>query len=280
MPITPKNNPFVTVIFSFNRPLQLDLSLTTNEKYCLEKNGRNEYVLYKASNERYEAAYQKLMTEHPNVQFIKEKNFKSDLYECIKKKEYVLFIVDDCIFTRKYSISTVSNFLDICDGALGFSLRLGTNTKYCYPLYIKNDIPYMQNLGNNVYGFSWKEAGKGDFSYPLELSSSMYRIKDIKPIIEGLHYTNPNQLEWAMYNYIINLTNKSFLLCYETSPAFCNPINRIQEENNNRVGINPDYSIENMLRAYESGYRINHEKFDGFISNGCHQEIDIEYERR
>ena len=270
------NNPFVTVIFSKDRPMQLSLTLTTNEKQCVEKNARNEIVIYKASNERYENAYQQVAKEHPTVQFLKEKTFKLDLYECIKKKKYVLFVVDDCIFTKKYSTSTISSFIDICDGVLGFSLRLGTNTKLCYPLYIENNIPYMQKIGDNIYGFSWKEAGAGDFSYPLELSSSVYRVQDIKPIIEGLHYTNPNQLEWVMYNYISRLTHKSFLLCYETSPAFCNPINRVQSENNNRVGLNPDYSVENLLTLYEQGYRINDDLFDGFISNGAHQEVDIE----
>jgi hypothetical protein len=278
--LTQNSNPFVTVIFSKDRPMQLDLTLKTNEKECIEKNARNEIVLYKARNERYENAYQQVSLEHPSVQFLKENNFKLDLYECIKKKKYVLFVVDDCIFTRKYSTSTISNFLDICDGALGFSLRLGINTKICYPLYIENDIPYMQKIGTNIYAFSWKEAGTGDFSYPLELSSSVYRVKDIRPIIEGIHYTNPNQLEWIMYNYIPNLTNKQFLLSYETSPAFCNPINRVQEENNNRVGLNPDYTIENMLEYYEKGYRIKTDSFDGFISNGAHQEVDIEYEYR
>jgi hypothetical protein len=279
MPITPNNNPFVTVIFSFNRPAQLDLCLTTNEKYCVEKNARNEIVLYKTSNERYEKAYQKVIEEHPKVQFLKETTFKLDLYEVIKKKRYVLFLVDDCIFTRKYSTSAISNFLDICDGALGFSLRLGTNTEFCYPLYVKNNIPYMQKLGSNIYGFSWKEAGDGDFSYPLELSSSVYRVKDIKAVIEGPHYSNPNQLEWILYNYIPELSNKAFLLSYETSPAFCNPVNRVQTENNNRVGLNPQYTIEKLLELYEEGYRIDTIPFDGFTSNGAHQEVDFTFRK-
>lgn len=280
MPITPSNNPFVTVIFSKNRPMQLDLTLTSNEKCCIEKEIRNEQVIYKATDENFEKAYQQVAKEHPLVKFIKETNFKLNLYNCLKKKEYVLFVVDDCIFTNKYSLNTIKINLDICNGVLGFSLRLGNNTKFCYPLNIENKIPYMQSLGKDIYAFNWKEAGEGDFSYPLEVSSSIYRIADIKPIIEGIHYSNPNQLEWVMYNYIPSLIKKPFLLCYETSIAFCNPVNRIQEENNNRVGINPNYSIENLLNLYNDGYRIDYNLFDKFISNGCHQEKDLDFIRK
>ena len=276
MPITKKD--IVTIVFSKDRPLQLDTTLTTYKKYSLQRNINNEFIIYKTSNDRFEKAYIQVAKEHSTFKFIKETAFKINLYDCLKGNKYVLFIVDDCIFTKKYSINTIISKLNICEGVLGFSLRLGKNTTECYPLYCKNDIPFMQALGDDVLAFSWKEAGIGDFSYPLEVSSSVYRIDDIKSIIEGIHYSYPNSLEWVMYNYIPHLINKQFFLCYETSVAFCNPINRVQTENTiNRVGINTDYSIESLLEKYERGYRINTEKFDGFISNGAHQEIKFEF---
>lgn len=272
-----KRNNIVTVIFSKDRPLQLDLTLITYEKYSDFRNIGNEFVIYRASNERFEKSYIQASKEHPNIKFIKETRFKTDLYECLKGNKYILFIVDDSIFTRNYSIKKICSYLDIGDGALGFSLRLGRNTTECYPLNIKNDIPEMVKFSEDVCAFNWKETKQGDFSYPLELSSSVYRVSDIKPIIEGIHYDNPNQLEWVMYNYIPFLVNRSFLFCYDISPAFSNPINKIQTENNNRVGTNPEYSIENLLMLYEKGYRIKHEDFDGFTSNGCHQEVNIDF---
>jgi hypothetical protein len=267
----------VTVIFSKDRPLQLDLTLTTYEKYSNNRNIGYEFVIYKTSDDRFEKAYLQVMKEHPNIKFIKETTFKVNLYDCLKGKKYVLFIVDDCIFTKKYSIKNVCTKLDICEGALGFSLRLGTNTKYCYSLGVDNNIPEMQLIGDNVVGFTWKSSVLDDFSYPLEVSSSVYRVNDIKPIIEGIHYSNPNQLEWVMYNYVPRLIRRPFLLSFETSVAFCNPINKIQTENNNRVGVKPEYTIENLLKLYEAGYRIADILFDGFISNACHQEVDIDF---
>jgi hypothetical protein len=277
MLITPNSDFIATIVFSFNRPLQLDLTLTTYEKYSCQRNIKSEFVIYKASNERYEKAYTQVAKEHPNFKFIKETTFKLNLYECLKSREFVLFIVDDCIFTKKFSIKNICTYLNICEGALGFSLRLGNNTKICYPLNTENDIPPMQNLGNGIYAFNWKETGVGDFSYPLEVSSSVYRVSDIKPIIEGIHYSNPNSLEWVMYNYISRLARKQFLLCFEISSAFCNPINRVQTENTvNRTGTKSIYNIERLLELYETGHRINADKFDGFISTGAHQEVDLE----
>jgi hypothetical protein len=267
----------VTIIFSKDRPMQLSLTLDTNKKYCVEKNARNEIVIWTASTDQYAGAYQQVIKEHPDVVFIKEANFKEQVIDLMKRQRYIMFLVDDCIFTRQYSLSTISSFLDICDGVLGFSLRLGYNTKICYPIREENEIPYMQELGHNVCAFSWRQATKGDFSYPLEISSSIYRGKDIKPLLEGLPFDGPNSLEWAMSQSANYFRHMQFLLCYRASPAFCNPVNKVQTTNNNRVGTNPKYSTENLLNLYEEGYRINPDIFEGFISNGAHQEAELEF---
>lgn len=268
----------VTVVFSKDRSMQLDLTLTSYEQKAIHRSIGHEYVIYKASDERFEKSYLQVEKEHPNFKFIKEDIFKLDLFSCLKGHEYILFIVDDCIFTEDFSFKKITSYLDIYIGAIGFSLRLGKNTKYCYSLGIDNAMPeFAQPLGSEIIGFNWSTTGPGDFSYPLEVSSSVYRISDIKPVLEGIHYSNPNQLEWILYNYIPNLVIKPFLLSYEKSVAFCNPINRVQTENNNRAGVNPCYSIENLLILYEAGYRINNLLFEGFTSNACHQEVDIDF---
>jgi len=274
MPIT-KNN-ITVVIFSKDRPLQLDLTLTSYEKNSIQRYD-NEIVIYKTSSERFEKAYNQISKEHPNIRFLKETDFKLNLLDCLKNKRYVLFLVDDCIFTKKFSIKNICNFLDMCQGAIGFSLRLGENTTYCYSLSVDNGIPAMQPLGSNIYGFNWKEAGPGDFSYPLEVSSSVYRVEDIKGLLENLPYNNPNSLEWLMSINVKFFNHLGFLLSFRKSVAFCDPINRVQTDNNNRAGVNPRYSIENLLILYEAGYRIDHNLFDGFVSNACHQEVDIDF---
>lgn len=267
----------ITIIFSKNRPLQLDLTLTSNEIFCKDRKIGNEVILYKATTERFEIAYRQVAKEHPNTIFIKEEEFKRDLLALLDRRHYVLFIVDDCVFTHPYSLDTICTFLDICEGVLGFSLRLGSNTKICYPIAKENSIPYMQAMGNGINAFSWKEAGEGDFSYPLEVSSSAYRYDDLKLLLESLPYTNPNTLEWMLSLSTQYFSHKQFMLCFENSVAFCNPINRVEPGNTNRSGINPRYSTENLLNLYEAGYRIDYTMFENFVSNGAHQEVDIDF---
>jgi len=273
-------NKLVTVIFSKDRPIQLDLTLKTNRRHSTPKI-RNEIVLYKASNERIDNAYKQVAKENRHTTFIKETDFRSNLLDCMDNKEYILFLVDDCIFTRKYSIKDALFYLGLCEGALGFSLRLGSNTTYCYSLNILNELPEFQPMRNEerngVYAFNWQSVKNGDFAYPLEVSSSIYRIDDIKPLLEKVYFFSPNSLEWMMYTNILNYRNRPFLLCFGISPAFCNPINRVQTENTNRAGVSPEYSIENLLKLYENGYRINYYLFDGFTSNACHDEQDIDF---
>ncbi len=268
----------ITVYFSKNRPLQLDLALSSNQTQSLQWNSQKEIVLYKCDNEDYEKAYEQVKKEHSSVEFIKEDNFKKDLLRILKSKTYVLFVVDDSIFTNPYSLRDICFAMDIFQGAVGFSLRLGKNTEHCYPIEMKNDIPDFQSLGNEVCAFNWTSVGNGDFGYPLELSSSFYRMKDINIMLENCQYNTPNSLEWALSQNLVLVKDLPFLLSYEKSVAFSNPINKVQKENNNRVGINPDFIPEKLLEIYLRGGRIKHENFSGFISNGCHQEVEMEIE--
>ena len=59
--------------------------------------------------------------------------------------------------------------------------------------------------------------------------------------------------------------------------AFCNPVNKVQQVNWNRAGTNPDYSVESLLEKYEQGYLIDEILFHGYVSNGCHREVDLNF---
>jgi len=53
-------------------------------------------------------------------------------------------------------------------------------------------------------------------------------------------------------------------------------MNKVQDTapNNRFSGINI-YSPRNMLKMHENGFRVDWKKFDGFISNACHQEVGL-----
>lgn len=267
----------VVIYFSFNRPLQLDLTLKSNHHNCEESN-YDEFVIYKSGDEKFEKAYSKLKSRHQFVRFIKETNFKQDLLFCLQNKKYVVFVVDDCIFTNNYSLVKICGLMEQFQNVLGFSLRLGKNTKVCYPINQKNQMPvFIPAFGDNTIMFDWTVAGNGDFAYPLEVSSSLYRIGDLLPLLENCDYDNPNSLEWIMACNTNYFQDYSYLACYETSVAFCDPINKVQNVNHNRAGSSGHYSPEMLLKIFEEGGKIDYSTFDGFVSNGCHQEVDLNF---
>jgi len=268
-----------TVYFSKDRPMQLDLCLKTNFRYSLDWDIQEEVVIYKATNENFKNTYETLKIDYPFVCFVEETNFKENLLKIIRDSNYILFVVDDCVFTHKYSLVNIMDILEKeeMEDVLGFSLRLGENTTYCYPVNKNNEMPEMQREDGNKSIFDWTKVKIGDFGYPLEVSSSIYKTKNIIELLDFADYNNPNTLEWSMYCNLRNFECMPRLMCYQISVAFCNPLNVVQKQNTNKAGRNPEYGINSLLKKYEERHRINSELFYNFVSNGCHQEVNIEF---
>jgi len=266
----------VTIYFSKDRPLQLDLALSSNMVCSTDWFMQKEVVIYKASNKKYEKAYKQVSKENTQREFIKQGELKKDILKSLDKKEYVMFVVDDCIFTREYSIENIVSLMEketYSKELIGFSLRLGKNTKNCYPIGKENKIPDLVSVKNNMLIFTWLKAGLGDFSYPLEVSSSLYRVKDIQWLLEKGEYDTPNALESLLYANLGQFISRPKLACYETSVAFCSPLNKVNVGNTNRALEDPEYSTDNLLKKYESGKRICWTDFYHYVPDGCHQEI-------
>ena len=272
-------NDIVTVIFSKDRPLQLDLTLKSNHLHNRQWVNMPEIVLYKPTDGEYRSAYKNVQTENYPVDFVEEQSFREDLVNIVKRFEYVIFLVDDTIFVRQYSPFDIKEVLQRFSNVVGFSLRLGSNTTYCYPHDAYNAYPTVLEIDSNkdMMIFDWLTCGFGDFSYPLELSSSMYRVKDIIGLLKTLDYSNPNMLEWKLSLHAKrDFSHKPVLASYNTSVAFSNPLNRVQEVNNNRALNYESFHPKNLLRLYNDGWRADPNQFKGFLPIGCHQEVPFE----
>jgi len=269
-------NDVVTLIFSKDRPLQLDLTLNTYKRFSIDKEYGEPIVLYTTSNNEFEKAYDNLKEEHPEVKFLRETIFKENVINTLSDSKYLMFVVDDCIFTDSFSLKDIIRELESNKKYLGFSLRLGKNTTYCYPLDIQNTIPYFSTLENSMISFDWSKHGQGDFYYPLEVSSSIYRVGDIKSIIKLFYFSNPNFLEHGLASSISLMLDKPFLLCYEKSRAFCNPVNLVQTVSSTaKRATRFSYSPKELLEKYKAGLRINSKNFEGFTPKGCHDECEL-----
>ncbi len=306
----------IGIIFSRNRAAQLDCLLRSFLVHCHDQNKIQLNILYLTTNSSHEAQYQQLMHSYSNfgfIRFIRQKDFRQDVlkllleYGCgqkicvlykqllkigvnpspinkklygIKEHNYVMFLVDDNIFVRDFGLGEIQKNLDEQKNAIGFSLRLGTNINYCYPLNKDQFIPDYSELKDNILIFKWTDSNC-DFGYPLEVSSSVYRLEEILPLLCSISFKNPNQLEDKMSSKAFKFKkSKPFLLCYYISVAFCNPINLVQTAGPNRVGSSNEYSSEELSLKFDQGFRINADQFNGFVPFACHQEVDLVFSKK
>ena len=118
---------------------------------------------------------------------------------------------------------------------------------------------------------------EGHLEPALEISSSLYRLFEIRTLIRGLRFRDPNTFESQLSLRARERSNRQpFLLCSEISSAFSVPLNRVQAVYPNRSGSAPDWSTESMAAKFDQGLRINTRALDGFDPTGVHQEVGFD----
>lgn len=274
---TIKTNLTLGLIFSKDRAMQLDAALRSFYMHCSDVHLLDLKVIYKTSNAVHEKQYEDLKKDYVSVLFIKEDGFKEQVLSVIRKYTYILFLVDDNIFLRNFSISELTNNLNENKNAIGFSLRLGANTVYCYALHSSQTPPNFTKVTSDILKYDWTFAER-DFGYPLEVSSSLYRVKEIYPLLVQIHFRNPNTLEGQLAaNKHVYVKTRPNLLCGKLSLTFCDPLNMVQDVCDNRAGSEDCYTSNTLSKKFGEGYRINIENYINFTPNACHQEVPLDF---
>lgn len=305
------------LVFSRDRAMQLDGALNSFLLHCKDPEDVRLFVIYNATDSRNARQYTKLSQQyaaHGSISFIEERRFRRDVLGLVlpcsaisasdwfqrvmsilgsrfgslsnlswasRSPRYVLFLVDDNIFVRGFSLRDVCVALEENPTALGFSLRLGRNTDYCYMFDKPQALPAFEPVTSHVLKYPWTDA-ECDFGYPLEVSSSIYRSQELLPLLLQLRFDNPNTLEaqMAAHTFVFKKTNPS-LLCYEQSVTFCNPANKVQAIfGDNRAGTDLEYSPDRLAHLFDEGYQIKVESFSDYVPVSCHQEVDLVFERK
>ena len=271
----------IAIFFSKDRALQLDACLRSFFTQCQDVKKSCQRVIYTCSSERYEKQYKILAKDYKQVDFIRERSFRQDLIQALESFYFVLFVVDDNIFLRPWLIGEVLEALQDYTQSIGFSLRLGKNTTYCYSNNAKQTLPEFERLDPHILKFNWTKDCEYDFNYPLEVSSSIYRTDDVLSIInQSLEIKNPNELEIVLDNSKSEFVQRHpELFCFETSVAFCNPANITQHNYLNRFKTEPSTSIYSLSKEFDLGYRIDLNPFIDFIPQACHQEVEFDFIR-
>lgn len=303
------DNMNITLVFSKDRAMQLDATLASFFIHAEDVSLTRVMVLYKASTALHQAQYELLEREYAGrVEFSPETDFRSQVLDLLisalssaklqrryrfwerigflppvlnpnstGNSGHILFLVDDNIFINSFRFKNMIDALDMNSDALGFSLRLGTNTTYCYSMSTPQALPGFDPLSGGILKFDWTKS-EGDFAYPLEVSSSIYSIEMILDLLTGLKFQNPNMLEVQMSQRRSRYKRKfPMMLCHEKSAAFCVPINRVQNLYQNRAGQNEGLFPERLAEMFAQGLRVDVLSLNGFVPNACHEEVELKF---
>jgi hypothetical protein len=298
------------LVFSKDRALQLDACLASFFRHVEDASGVQLIVLHSGSTGRFRRQYDVLARCYEGrARFLPEESFRRQVVELLGSEsppakavgqqsiltrwrrkiasksavpesltDLVLFLVDDTMFVAPLTLASVHAGLQQNPDAIGFSLRLGRNTTHCYVLNRPQRLPAFERADDGILKYKWTNAD-GDFAYPIEISSSIYRLPTIAGLISGLRFSDPNTLESQLALRAGGFSRSlSWMLCAERSVAFSAPVNRVQEVFENRAGANPELSTGRLADRFDQGLRIDVSAMDGFVSSACHQEVALSFE--
>lgn len=290
-----------TIIFSKDRPLQLDLCLNSIKKNLVGSDDITITVIENYS-EKYQDALKTLKSEHPEVNFIKQEDEfnarSSNLFKCVwtylntQPQDFpVAFFTDDGILFDKVNVGNIVEFIQNTNVA-AYSMRMGTNINrrehegfsFGDTLVKTNGASsriscldsLLWNKTVHCYGSYW--------SYSHSVDGHVFRYDDIFDWTDTLtalsyHKTTvkcktPNDFESALQMFWPlsgSLMGSPQYSCYVNSPN-----NRVSSNfESNMSGEVYNYTSEFLLKKYMDGKRINLDRL--FIPHiDCpHTEIDI-----
>jgi len=271
-----------SIIFSKDRPLQLDLCLDGIKKNF--KDSIQNIVIHNNS-EQFDEAHQILQQEHQDVEFWRQSDslFK-DVFHAVTsaKNNLVCFFTDDDIFYAPFMCESYDFLKDPNISCL--SLRMGLNIGER-----SHDGRTVQDLCRQAWQtdngmIAWPKTihGYGSYwSYDLSLDGHIYKKSSMLEMMDELCFiqprynwaNTPNVLESTIQRFWTNGPN--FIFAPENSVVVNSPNNRVQKTHKNKSGEVHDYSSEFLLDKYKSGSRIDLDTLD-FSDIKCpHTEIDI-----
>jgi hypothetical protein len=272
------------IVFSKDRAMQLELFLNSFYKN-MNLIDPNINVLYTSSNELYENGYTRLKLLYPNVKFIKESKFKTDLLNIIYQNmncKHIVFFTDDDIIYR--SINIYEGYIENIFSTIKcttFSLRLGLNTTYCYTMNQPNKLSeyrifeHMYDIKLDDIIIDWDiKNSTNDYAYPLSVDGHYFLSTYIMNLAKNLDYSNPNTFE-AILSLQSKLDMK--IASFKTSALVNNPINKVQNVFQNVAGIKYGMPEQVLNEAFLDGMKVDLENLDFSEIKSPHQEIKLKF---
>ena len=267
----PRQEKTDILIFSCDRPLQLYACLESIHRYIsgFEKIS----VLYRASTDKFDAAYKKVKAVFPRTHFLAQsKEYKKDFKPLLMKAvfdssaEYILFGVDDIVVKDFTDLNFCREMMEKTD-AYGFYLRFGRHISHCYQSGTPQLIPPSVPLSSGIYAWNFDE-GSYDWGFPNSLDMTLYRKKDLYSCFKNLKFKTPNSLEFSWANE--HKPKGAVGLYFETSKIVNIPFNVVSRTGNPHMNY---LSADELLVKFEEGFKMDIEPLYRVVNPSPHFEF-------
>lgn len=262
------------VVFSKDRPLQLHALLASYAE--LVKDAPPLHVLYRASDDRYRAAYAEVLAGSPAPlgEVIDEQAFRADLLALLDRIQAprIFFLVDDIVFVRPVDLAPL---LRLDPARFVPSLRLAPHLARSYVMARAQPTPpFRAGLLDDPDLLCWRwRDGELDWNYPLSVDGNLFSTGEVRLLAERTRFVAPNSFEEKLQAF-----RGAFLdrlgVCFRASRILNVPVNKVQSELPNRFG---SVDAATLLEVWRSGRRLDHRRLYGIVNESAHQEVELTF---
>jgi SAM-dependent methyltransferase len=262
------------VVFSKDRPAQLELLLRSAKVFFGDWREVNWTVLYTASGDDFSRGYDLVRREHPEFRYVDERqypqDFKALMLGQLGGSPYTAFLVDDNVFKEPFTLLDSPELARLAsdDEVMALSVRMCPRMYHCYPT---DEITPAPAFGPGRV-WDWASAD-GGWGYPMSIDFHVFRTHQIVPLIERISFANPNQLEEALSQAPLPASK---LVCFEETPIVNLPVNRVQDVCPNRHADSHDQ--EDLNSGFLAGRRLALGSIAGVQQVSTHHEMALEWE--
>lgn len=272
-----KPEELYSVVFSFDRPCQLEAFLRSMKKMWAESTHVKISILYKYSTEDFKKGYDIVKNRHPEFEYYNEINFANDLKNLFlqnRNKKYAVFFCDDDLWKEQFTLDSEDMNVFENDPLIScFSIRMHPGINKCYTEGNVDTPPPIFVEGHYIWYWTDPKL-KGEWKYVSSVDGHIFRMDLAYYYVMYLPYTNVTLLEGYMAGQMPKHLPK--MICLEKSPLLNIPLNKVSHSSNN---INMNVSKEYLNEKFLNREIIDTDFYMGFNNVSPHQEVELKWTR-